>query len=69
MAVPKRRVHQQEEIRDVQTFGKWRLPSFRSALTAANIRELTEFARHVVCITADRSSLKRKKHNLSYTFV
>mgnify|MGYP003451546443 FL=1 len=36
---------------------------------AANIRELTEFARHVVCITADRSSLKRKKHNLSYTFV
>ena len=68
MAVPKRRVSSARRDKR-QTFGKWRLPSFRSALTAANIRELTEFARHVVCITADRSSLKRKKHNLSYTFV
>lgn len=69
MAVPKRRVSSARRDKRRSNVWKWRLPSFRSALTAANIRELTEFARHVVCITADRSSLKRKKHNLSYTFV
>lgn len=41
------------------------LPNFRNALTAANIKELTEFARLVVYTMADRSLL-RKKHNLSY---
>lgn len=41
------------------------LPKFKSAPTAVNTRELTEFARLAVCTMADRSLL-RKKHNLSY---
>ena len=48
------KLQRQEETRDVQQYGSFRLLLSQSALSAANSSLLTELARIAVCITADR---------------
>lgn len=45
---------QQEEIKDVQAFGKWTLLNSQNAQNAANIQDHTECVKPAVTITADR---------------
>ena len=47
----------QEEIRDAQVYGRWKLPLFRNVLSVANSREHTEFVITAVITMADRLSV------------
>ena len=48
--------HTQEEIKDVQAFGRWMLPLSRDVLSVASSREHTEFVITAVITMADRLS-------------
>lgn len=47
----------QEEIKDVQTFGRLKLLLFRSVLSVANSRQHTEFVAAAATTMADRLSV------------